>query len=62
MSSMCLFLHRLRFEVVGIGVIQDQPRNLIHVQGRERSHVVAAKRVSYQNVGPSDVGTMQCGV
>jgi hypothetical protein len=61
-SSMCLFLHRLWFEVVGIGVIQDQPCNLIHVQVRKRAHVVAAEGVSHQNVGPSDVGTMQCGV
>ena len=61
MSSMCLFSHRLRFNVIRIGVIQDQPRNLTHVEVRKRPHVVAAKGVSHQNVGPGDAGTMQCG-
>ena len=56
MSSMLLFLHRLRFEVVGIGVNQYQPRNLVHVQVRKRAHVVAAEGGSHQNVGPGDAG------
>ena len=42
-SSMCLFLHLLRFEVVGIGVNLDQPRNLIHIQVGKRADVVAAE-------------------
>ena len=42
-SSMFLFLHCLRFEVGGIGVNHDQPRNLVHVQVRKRAHVVATK-------------------
>ena len=59
MCSMCLFSHRLRFEVVGISVNQYQARNLAHVQVGKSAYVVAAKGGSHQNVGPGDPGTMQ---
>ena len=47
MSSVSLFLHRLHLEVV-FALIQDQPRNLIHIQVRKRAHVVAAVGVPHQ--------------
>ena len=58
---MSLFLHRLRFEVVGIGVVEDQPRNLVQVQVRKRAHVVPAESGSHQNVGPRDAAIMKRG-
>ena len=61
MRSMCLFLHRLRPNVVGIGVNHYQACNLVHVQVGERAHVVAAEGAPHQNVGPGDAGTMQRG-
>jgi hypothetical protein len=57
-SPMLVLCHRLRSNIVGIGVIQDQPRNFTHVQIGERPHVVAAKRVTHQNVRSGDVGPM----
>src|SRR2546421_1155117 len=59
MCSMCLFSHRLRFEIVGISVNHYQPRNLAHVQVGKSAYVVAAKSGSHQNVGPGDAGMMQ---
>jgi len=58
-SSMFLFLHRLRFDVGGIGVIQPQPRNLIHVQVRKGAHVVAAEGASHQNAAPANASTVK---
>jgi hypothetical protein len=58
-SSMCFFSHRLRFKVVGIGVNQYEPRNLVPVQLRKRAHVIAAEGGSHQNVGPTDAGMMK---
>jgi len=61
MSSMCLFSHRLRFKVVGIGVIQYQPRNLVHVQVRKRADVVAAVGARHQDIGAGDPGIVKSG-
>ena len=47
---MCFFLHRLRSNVVGIGVNQHQPRNLAHVPIRKGAYDVATKGMADQNV------------
>ena len=59
MPSMGSFLHRLRFQVVGIGVIQHQPRNLVHVQVGKGAHVVAAEGRSYQDIRPANAGMVK---
>jgi hypothetical protein len=56
---MCLFSHCLRFKVVGIGVNQHKPRNLVHVQVRKLAHVIASEGGSDQNVGAADTGMMK---
>ncbi len=58
MCSMCLFSHRLRFEVVWISVHQYQSRNLAHEQVRKRAYVVAAKGGAHQNVGSANRKTI----
>lgn len=57
--STVLFLHCVRFKVGGVGVIHNEPRNLVHVQVGKSAYVVAAKGVPHQNIGSGDASTMQ---
>src|SRR6185437_8183594 len=42
-SSMCFFLHCLRFQIVGIGVIQHQSCYLVNIPVGKHADVVAAE-------------------
>ena len=59
MSPMRLFSHRLRFKVVGIGVNQNEPGNLVHVEVCKRAHIVASEGGPHQDVGPADAGMVK---